>query len=334
MEVPKTKLQLSTCFNCNKLSTSTFLITENDVYGERPFIYVKVYSDPPLLVLSDTGCGGRTGDYNTLRNFLETFPAEANGHVPLNPRGDNGIPSLHYLIICTHCHYDHILGIPEFLDISPTILASSLGRSFIEQNLAKHSLCHYIHVPTPEYLVSYWAYDMETIMYEERSLQLEILQTPGHTPDELAWYDSKERHIYVGDSFYERASKDKSYTQAIVFPKEGNLIDYMRTLKKLLCFVRGKNAERNDINVRLSCGHITASVDALEILVAVQEYFYNVLGGAIPVLKSIEIRGETHDLFQEAGNPRFSMIGPRRLVLDARRHFHLGPSQDASFIMV
>ena len=100
----------------------------------------------------------------------------------------------------------------------------------------------------------------------------------------------------------------------------------------MLC--KGKNAERNDINVRLSCGHITASVDALEILVAVQEYFYNVLGGAIPVLKSIEIRGETHDLFQEAGNPRFSMIGPRRLVLDARRHFHLGPSQDASFIMV
>ena len=192
-----------TVFSCKRLNLSTYLIVENDRYEEHPFIYAKVVQSPALLLLSDTGCGGggevevgKPGlPSDTLRNFLETFPIADNGKKPLNPRKPTGEPTLSYFIICTHCHYDHILGIPSFQEVTPVILASSNGKSFIEDDLPKHSLCAGLDVPTPKYLISYWAADMEKIAYDDLPLGVQILHTPGHTPDELAWYDEAERHL-------------------------------------------------------------------------------------------------------------------------------------------
>ena len=328
----------STCFKCKRLNQSTFVIVEDDKYGEHPFIYARIFHDPPLIVLSDTGCGGNSdgpkGVPDSLRNYIETCPIASNANLPLNPRQPGGSPLLSYLIICTHCHYDHILGIPSFEDISTTILASLHGKSFIEGDLAKHSLCFYLDVPTPKYTVSYWANDFEHVRFDGMLLGLQILHTPGHTPDELAWYDEENRHLFVGDSFYERVAEDRSYTQPIIFPKEGNIIDYMQTLEGLIHFVEQRNGELNKAAVKVGCGHITSSVDGLEILLSVQRYFQDVLGGKIPVVQSSEKRGETFDLWQEDGEPRFSLLSPRRLVLDARRQLHIGPSPDVSFVMV
>ena len=340
MQVCETQQRLSaTVFSCKRLNSSTYLIVENDRYEEHPFIYAKVVQKPALLLLSDTGCGGGEPSApslprDTLRNFLETFPIVDNGKKPLNPRKPSGEPTLSYLIMCTHCHYDHILGIPSFQEVSPVILASSNEKSFIEDDLPKHSLCSDIDVPTPEYIVSYWAEDMEKITYNDTSIGIQVLHTPGHTPDELAWYDEAEHHLYVGDSFYERLAADKSYTQAIIFPKEGDVIVYMQSLEKLLSFVENENRLHNYSGVRVGCGHITSSVDGLEILKEVQRYFWDVIDGVIPVRESVEKRGEVHDLWQEEdGEVRFSLMGPRRLVADARRHFKRGPSADASYII-
>ncbi|MCJ1350291.1 MAG: hypothetical protein MMC33_000272 [Icmadophila ericetorum] len=314
-------------FSCERVNTSTFLITEDDKFDEHPFIYVKVFSNPSLIVLSDSGCGGRDGV--TLRDFIETHPLEVNGGKPLNPRRDDGSPSLKYLIICTHCHYDHILGIPSFQDVSPVILACSAGRSFIEEDIEKHSLCIYLNVPTPKYEVSYWADDLEDVVFSELPLSLQILATPGHTPDELAWYDAVERHLYVGDTFYERVARDRSYEQAIIHPGDGNLIDYMHTMDKLIDFVKEKDSHGDGAKVKVSCGHITTSVDGLEIVFAVKQYFLDILEGKVPVKESEEVRGELFDLWQEDGDPRFSLRVPRRLVSDARKHFRVGPPSGA-----
>ena len=334
---------MSTCqshmprtFKCDRLNSSTFLIVEDDQYGEHPFIYVKIY--PRLLVVSDTGCGGKQHSSkptrDTLQQFIETYPVITNDNAPLNPRRSDGTPSLPYLIICTHCHYDHISGIPSFRDRSRVILASSLGRSFIENDLDKHSLCSYLGIPTPKYQVSYWANNNEDVLYEGTSLSLRILHTPGHTPDELAWLDEVERHLYVGDSFYERVASDRSYTQAILFPKEGSIIDYMQTLDNLLYFVKKKNLEEGKARLKVGCGHITFSQDACDMISSVQNYFLDVLSGKVPVRESSEKRGEIYDLWQEDGEPRFSLQGPRRLVDDARRHFHIGPSLDTCSIIM
>ena len=318
----------STCFSCKKLNDTTFLITEDDRYEEKPFIYVKIYEHPKLLVISDTGCGGNTssGSSDTLRSFIETYPVPHNNHKPLNPRLDGGEPCSKYLIICTHCHYDHILGIPSFEDSSPVILASKHGKSFIEKDLPEHSLCKYMDVRTPDYKVSYWATDMEGLVFEGKPLGIHVLHTPGHTPDELAWYDEDARHLFVGDSFYNRLAEDETHAQAIIFPPQGNLVHYVQSLEKMQLFVREKNKEQSRAAVRLGCGHTTSSVDAESMLLDINQYFWDVLGGKIPVKKSMEKEGILLDLFQEDGSPRFSLQVPRLLVDRAREHFKFGPS--------
>ena len=150
---------------------------------------------------------------------------------------------------------------------------------------------------------------------------LEILHTPGHTPDELAWYDKEARHLFVGDSLYERVAKDRSYEQAIIFPKEGSFIDYGLTLEMLLAYVEAKNAESDQVPLTIGCGHVTASADAKEMISEVQRLFQAILAGEIPIVKEEEKRGEKFVTWKEDGEPRFSMAAPLRLLLEAKAHF-------------
>ena len=43
-------------FTAKRLNASTILITEDDIYGEHPFIYVKIHPKAPVLIIGDTGC--------------------------------------------------------------------------------------------------------------------------------------------------------------------------------------------------------------------------------------------------------------------------------------
>ena len=328
-EIPKMGAKVP-YFSCTRVNSTTFVIAENDKYAEHPFIYVKIYET--IVVLSDTGCGGCADASNpsesALRHFIETSPIDVNGRRPLNPCQEDGKPSKKYLVICTHCHYDHILGLSQFTDADPGILASLRGKSFVEDNLSEHSLCTFLGLPTPDYTVSYWAEDYEKVSFSGVSLGLQIIATPGHTPDELAWYDEQERHLYVGDSFYERMAKDKSYEQAIIFPKEGNIVDYMDSLEKLLVFVDEKNKELDKSSVKIGCGHVTSSVEGKEILLAVQTYFQDVLAGRVQIMQVSERRGEEIVLWQDDGEPRFSLSAPKRLIVDARKHYTLAVPEE------
>ena len=171
----------------------------------------------------------------------------------------------------------------------------------------------------PSYKVSYWVKDLEKYDYPGSKLELQLLHTPGHTPDELAIYDHQERHMFVGDSFYERVVRDRSYEQAIMFPKEGNLVDYMRSLDKMIAFVKAKNAEPGKPPVKIGCGHITAAVDGREILLTVKKLFIDLITGKVPIVQSEHRRGEEYATWKEKGSPRFSVTAPRRLVQDASK---------------
>ena len=314
-------VQMKAYFSCSRLNSSTFLIVERDHYEEYPFIYVKLCDDPSLVLLSDTGCGGgtdRAKNSTNLKDFIETYPIPENGGKPLNPRDSHGDPSRTYSIICSHCHYDHILGLAHFPASSSHIVASSFDKAFIEDDLSEHSLCKSLGLSVPTYKVSQWAEDYEKI-YSNPHLNIQILHTPGHTPDELAYYDADERHLFVGDTLYERVAKDKSYEQPILFPKEGNLVHYMQSLEKLITFVNEKNAEADKSRVKIGCGHITSSVDASEILLAVKQLFLGIYAGKVAIVQSEEKRGEEYVLYKADGEPRFSVGVPKRLVLDARK---------------
>lgn len=288
-----------------------------------------------------------------LRDYLETVPIASNDNQPLNPQSNRR----NYLIICTHCHYDHIGGIAQFTPKKghkgsvPIIVASASGQSFIEGDLPEHSLCRHNRIPTPRYTVQYWAKDFERLQcsfprptsgqhaakdlyrrqYDTVDLGITVINTPGHTPDELAWYDNTQRHLYVGDSFYERSTDD----MPIIFPKEGDWTDYMASMRKLLDFVRQENeqvtvTEDSDDwivvpnRIKVGCGHATTSVDGEQILVDVIELFSNIIHGKTPVRRSEEIRGEIHDFWQADGDDaRFSVRGPRRLCEEIRTKLDL-----------
>lgn len=54
--MPTSGTDLSSSFSCSRLNSSTFVIREDDAYGEHPFIYAKIHPQVPIIVLSDTGC--------------------------------------------------------------------------------------------------------------------------------------------------------------------------------------------------------------------------------------------------------------------------------------
>ncbi|KAK4894193.1 hypothetical protein LTR27_007560 [Elasticomyces elasticus] len=453
--------KVSSSFTTKRINATTFVIREDDAYEEHPLIYAKLHSKAPVIVLSDTGCDEpsekhKNDRYIHLREYLERCPISDNDNQPLNPDG-----KLKYIIICTHCHYDHTLGIPQFLAGGTTeIIASAAGRDFIESDLEKHGIFKYIGLPTPYYQVTKWAQAFERLQYPfehdwdasramphqngipmnsrtrhekplvQRSattpmtcrskrlrqaameppsnldlphraaghesrhvtvssvphstdkkisalncacldhdilehfdfdsflgiehppsaatepakidLGITIIQTPGHTPDELAWYDHEEMHLYVGDSFYHEGKGDN---MPIIFPGEGSLIEWVFSMQKLAVFVRGENARAAAASedsstqdaddgwvhvkpaprrVKICCAHQTYSVDGAEILAELEAFSFRVFIGKVPVVASKKWHDdEIYDSWRESGKDAtpMSIFAPRRLMEEARKFF-------------
>jgi glyoxylase-like metal-dependent hydrolase (beta-lactamase superfamily II) len=266
----------SSClFSIRKLNQSTYLIRECDNYGEYPHIYAKFCygtsksgERSAVIVLSDTGCAtttsypsGKEPEAWDIGTFLE---------YTINP--GNQIP---YLVITTHCHYDHISGISKLpltvdlfvtLDTSvfalpTTVLSSSYDKSFLTpyKNLNEHSLAPTIGLCAPHYKVGIWGDDLQSVLYTHPLTEvliqtdLTIIHTPGHTPDSLSWYDRVERLINVGDSIYDRTSHEtenppwgKEAPMPIMFDLASNLLDWWNSVKKVIAFVQERNEESED----------------------------------------------------------------------------------------
>lgn len=344
-------LPLTTSFVSRRVNPSTFLFIEDDRYGEQPHIYVKVY--PNYLLITDTGSNmprSKEASFTSLRQYLEAYPVPSNNNECLNE--DN---KKKYIIICSHCHSDHILGIPQFLSAKPLIIASSFQPSFILDDLPTHSLCKYLGVPTPKYTVTNWARNLSHLEVPDEVVapRIQFLHIPGHTPDSLAWYDIDEYFLYVGDAFYERERKspipelpnrdeggitslrdDLDFGSAIMFPEEGNLVQFMSSMEFLLSFVMHKNGElrRQHLQlqgpsnesrpprVKICSGHMTYGADAEIMIIAVRALFQNIIDGKIPVRGSQLENGFIRDFWAEERS-RFSVLAPRRLVKEAREHF-------------
>lgn len=306
----------STCFSCTRLNSSTFLIVEDDIFNEQPFIYAKIYNS--AIVLIDTGCGGAarddTVDLRSLRKFIETYPIDGNDGKPLNPGSEKA-----YAVICTHCHYDHIGAIAQFADREKcTIWASANDKSFLsEENLPTNSLCRFVGMETPYYQITNWVEDGEEVKLssssppqdEKQDLGLVLYHTPGHTPDELAIWDPAERHLFVGDTLYEWAP--------IIFPPQGNLNEYTATLYKLRDLIKSWNNDNSSTQeqqqrVRMGCGHVTRDVDAEEFVVEVERFLSKVRRGLVEPQDKGETRGYRLVGYEQEDG-RISFLGPKQL---------------------
>jgi glyoxylase-like metal-dependent hydrolase (beta-lactamase superfamily II) len=261
------------CFSIRKLNRSTYLIRERDKYGEYPHIYAKLCQSTSkskesssVIVLSDTGCATKKSNSGEgpavwdIGTFLE---------YTINP--GNKLP---YLVVTTHCHYDHILGIVKLpptalsncwhkssLTLPTTVLSSSHDKSFLTpyKSLNDHSLAPSLGLSAPHYKIGIWADDLEAVNFTHPltgdliETGLTILHTPGHTPDSLTWYDNLERLINVGDSIYDRNSHDaenapwgKEPPMQIMFDLASDLLDWWNSVKKVIAFVKERNEDTEE----------------------------------------------------------------------------------------
>jgi hypothetical protein len=280
---------------------------------------------------------------SSLRTYLEKMPLPSNGNCPLNPWNDSLSMAKPYMIICTHCHYDHILGIPGFIASNTSFVASSHSKSFITDDLPTTSLCGSMNVRTPEYTITHWADHLSFLRHPitSSSLRIQVLHVPGHTPDSLAWYDIEEHFLYVGDTFYERKRDPAQFrnlptypdlpenTGDIMFPEHGDWIAYMASLHLLLSFVQHSNetlkhhADGEGIEchrVLVAAGHLTASADAEAMIEEVQDLFWDIIYGRLAVLESFEKRGVLFDRWLRADD-KFGVTAPRHIVHEAQNHF-------------
>jgi glyoxylase-like metal-dependent hydrolase (beta-lactamase superfamily II) len=297
-----------------------------------------------VLVINDTGVGTNTSCHTRI---VEKWNIASFVEQNLNPAGE-----LPYLVLLSHCHYDHILGLNSLLysehDVldagaearelqsRATVISSSHAQSFVTpyEVLMEHSLCASERIPAPMYTTSIWAGDNEKIVYDhpaggQMRLPVITLHTPGHTPDSLSWYDMEERALYVGDSFYTQESTDTRNAPwgpenpaAILFPNEGDLFDWWRSIDKLAAFVEGKNIE-GERPITLSAGHVTTSVDAATCLKDVKKFMAKVLRDEAhfeeqPAKRGMRFGHWTEKKMENMVTGSFSLGAPLRVIREGK----------------
>jgi glyoxylase-like metal-dependent hydrolase (beta-lactamase superfamily II) len=196
-----------------------------------------------------------------------------------------------------------------------TIIASGYSKLFVTCDLPTHSLCKSLGIDTPKYTITSWAADCSPIIYRDLDLRIEVLHTPGHTPDSLALWCDEDKMLFVGDTLYEYAPT--------IFPPQGDIVDWLGSMDKLREYVKEKMAGSlgKDQFVTINCGHVTAGQPALEVLEEMQDFMEKVLGGKVPRSAEESKGGEKYLTY--GGTGRFLVTCPERLILEAREKLEL-----------
>jgi len=201
-------------FTAERLSDVTWKVVENDRYGQYPFLYIIIGIDK--CIIFDTGCG--TGDF---RNFVNTH---------LNTQ------HLPYLIICSHCHFDHIGGNYQFFG-DPKCLGVMMGGNdkVFTENFEINSLALAHSGATVKHFgISRWLEEGDLIYMDDsqpvKEKSLQVIFTPGHTSDSIALFSHFENRLFVGDNIY-------PYTAIHLDCIGSNVKSYIESLRKLREFV-------------------------------------------------------------------------------------------------
>jgi glyoxylase-like metal-dependent hydrolase (beta-lactamase superfamily II) len=125
-----------------------------------------------------------------------------------------GLTDLPVAVLNTHTHGDHIGGNHQFDEVYAYDTEFSRDRemhgqtreqmgNYLEAEMVWKSLPDYLDVEKwkiPPFKVTKWVKDGEIIDLGGR--KLEIIHTPGHTPDSLCILDRENKIFWTGDSFY------------------------------------------------------------------------------------------------------------------------------------
>ena len=268
-------------YHGSRLNDTTYLIVHHDKYSEFPFIYVKLYPTSSLAVVIDTGCGAHNGRDNSpvleLKDFIHREILSSDQ------------ASFDFMVVCTHCHFDHIGGIEAFSNAGARIVASGYDRKFLKADQRDaNSLCGAFDMQTPKYEISHYAQDREELEHKGQALGLQVIHTPGHTPDSIAIYDKAERWLYVGDTCYQRTATmpwGEVQVVPIVLPLQGNWGDFIASLHSLHDFVTHAEDTLHDtsadVRIRLAAGHTTSARPAADFLQTVIAFCQRIVAGTV-----------------------------------------------------
>jgi glyoxylase-like metal-dependent hydrolase (beta-lactamase superfamily II) len=123
------------------------------------------------------------------------------------------LTSLPVVVLNSHTHFDHVGGNSEFTDIY------AVDSAFTRDNAEGHSNAYMLKNAGPSgacpplpagfdfakysikpFRIAHTVHDGEIIDLGGRPL--EVLLTPGHTPDALCLLDRKQKELFTGDTFY------------------------------------------------------------------------------------------------------------------------------------
>ena len=221
LEVPVETIRLADGLTLEDYWFATGLLDEGTLaigepaYHQRNWSYL--ISDRDEAVLFDTGSGRR----------------------PIAPLVARHAAGAAISAFPSHMHFDHLGNINSFGPVMvadlPMLRACETGGRLTPTG--DMFLGHYEGLPVPTFEVSRWVRPGEVIGVGAR--RLEVLHTPGHSPDSISLWEPDRDRLYAADFVYRGAL----YAQT----PGASLTQYLATCQQLL--------ETIPQNVEIVCAH-------------------------------------------------------------------------------
>lgn len=130
-------------------------------------------------------------------------------------------------ILLTHAHYDHLLGtLPLKLNFNPDICLSKKDLFLYQKAIESYS---HFHDLTADPLPSPDVFLMGGEGIELHNRRIEVIETPGHTPGSLCFYEKYSGCLFTGDTLFKGAvgRTDLSYSSRERLEQSINIIEQL-----------------------------------------------------------------------------------------------------------
>ena len=164
-------------------------------------------------------------DENTNHGFLIDPGAEADKLLRIIKQNNWTIEA----ILLTHGHFDHLGAVNE---ISNTLkipyLIHQNGEQFLKSTHYNLSIYNNRNIILNN--AKYLNGDDFIFLKSNKNVKIQVIHTPGHTPDSVVFYDEKENIAFVGDTIFRGAIGNTGYPGGNARDLSSSIINKIFTL--------------------------------------------------------------------------------------------------------